>query len=394
MSARRLLRGPVLQPGRLGFAALGLVAALTTRPVETHPRISTTLLWHRDIAPILQRRCFACHSPNNVAFSLTTFSEARPWAAAIREEVLTRRMPPWSAVAGYGRFQNDPGLTQGEWDLLVAWVDGGAPSGQTLDEEAQAPVFVAEMPTWEHGEPDLVLAASAPTAVPAGAPDEVRRFEIQTPFARAQRVHGIAFKPGERRVVRHASVYEAGRKRWLFSWTPWAPAMHLPEGVAYTLPAGATLILEIGYHGAEEAVSDTSEVGLYLDDAASGAVATTMAVEAAATDLPAGARPTRIRGEAVLDAAAGLQAVHPQLGPGARSLELTAHLPDGSVRPLLWLRDYRADWPSPYVYTDPVALPRGTRLVMTAYEANPGDTAVKARPRLDLVRVPPTASTF
>jgi hypothetical protein len=325
---------------------------------------------------------------------MVTFSEARPWAAAIREEVLTRQMPPWSAVAGYGRFQNDPSLTQGEWDLLVAWVDGGAPSGQVLAEEAQAPVFVSEIPMWELGEPDLVLSAPAAHAVPAGAEDEVKRFEIQTPFKAPQRVHGLAFKPGDRRVVRHAAVYEAGTNRWLFSWTPWSSAMHLPEGVAYTLPAGARLIVEVGYHGAEEAASDTSEVGLYLDDAGGGDVATTLNIEAAAVDLAAGASATRTRGEVVLDATTAIQAVWPQLGAGARSLELTAHLPDGNVRPLMWLRDYRTDWPSPYVYTDPVALPRGTRLVMTAYVANPGETVVKAQPRLSLVRVPSTATTF
>ena len=394
MPARSFLRAAVVAPALLGVGVLGLVAAITTRPVETHPRITTTLLWQKDIAPILQRRCFTCHSPNNVAFSLGTFTEARPWAAAMREEVLLRQMPPWSAVAGYGRLQNDPSLTQGEWDLLVAWVDGGAPSGQVLADEGQAPVFVSEMPMWEHGEPDLVLSPSAAHAVPAGAPDEVKRFEIQTPFKSAQRVHGLAFKPGDRRVVRHASVYEAGTNRWLFSWTPWSTAMHLPEGVAYTLPAGAKLVVEVGYHGAEEAASDTSEVGLYLDEASGGGVATTLGIEAAAVDLPAGAAPTRIRGEVVLDATTGLQAVWPQLGPDAVSLELTAHLPDGNVRPLLWLRDYRTDWPSPYVYTDPVPLPKGARLVMTAYVANPGATAVKAQPRLSLVRVPVTATTF
>jgi hypothetical protein len=222
----------------------------------------------------------------------------------------------------------------------------------------------------------------------------VKRVEIQTPFKTAQRVHGLAFKPGDRRVVRHAAVYEAGTNRWLFSWTPWSTAMHLPEGVAYTLPAGAKLIVDIGYHGAEEAASDTSEIGLYLDEAGSGGVATPLGIEAAAVDLAPGAPVTRIRGEVVLDATTGLHALWPQVGPGARSLELTAYLPDGNVRPLLWLRDYRTDWPSSYVYADPVALPRGTRLVMTAYVANPGETAVRAQPRLSLVRVPSAATTF
>jgi hypothetical protein len=250
MSARRRFRSAVVAPALLAAGVLGLVAVGTTRRVDTHPRITTTLLWPRDIAPILQRRCFTCHSPDNNAMSLATYAEARPWAAAIREEVLLRHMPPWSAVAGYGRFQNDPSLTQAEWDLLVAWVDGGAPSGQSLDEERQPPVFVPASAGWEHGTPDVVLEAPA-RAVPAGEAGEVARFELP-PFKSEQRVHGLAFKPGDRRVVRYAAISEAGTNRWLFTWTPWFSTMHLPEGVAFTLPAGSRLSLEIGYHGTEE----------------------------------------------------------------------------------------------------------------------------------------------
>jgi hypothetical protein len=57
---------------------------------------------------------------------LTTYAEARPWAKAIREEVLTRRMPKWHAARGYGQFANDPSLSAFEIALFVAWVDGGA----------------------------------------------------------------------------------------------------------------------------------------------------------------------------------------------------------------------------------------------------------------------------
>ena len=384
----------VMAPVLAGAAALGLVALGTSRPVETHPRITTTLLWKKDIAPILQRRCFSCHAPNNVSMSFASFAEARPWAAAIREEILTRHMPPWSAVAGYGRFQNDPSLTQGEWDLLVAWVDGGAPSGQLLDEEQQPTVFVATSPTWEHGTPDVVVQPASAHAVPAGAVDSVQRFEIATPFTTEQRVHGLAFKPGDRRVVRYAAVYEAGTNRWLFSWTPWGTSMHLPEGVAFTLAANAKLSVEIGYRGTDESTTDTSEVGFYLGESATTGVASVSSMQAAALDLAAGAPPTRTRGELVLDESTALYAVWPELGPGATSLELTAFLPGGGVRPLLWLRDYRNDWPSPYVYTDAVPLPRGTRLVMTAYIENAGEAAVKSQPRVRLVRVPPTAATF
>ena len=44
--------------------------------------------------------------------SLATYEDARPWARAIKEEVMTRRMPKWHAVRGYGDFSNDPSLSR------------------------------------------------------------------------------------------------------------------------------------------------------------------------------------------------------------------------------------------------------------------------------------------
>ena len=51
---------------------------------------------------------------------------------AIRDEVLSRRMPPWDAVRGVGDFRNDPSLSPPELDLLVSWVEGGAPEGDPI----------------------------------------------------------------------------------------------------------------------------------------------------------------------------------------------------------------------------------------------------------------------
>jgi hypothetical protein len=222
----------------------------------------------------------------------------------------------------------------------------------------------------------------------------VQRFEVATGLTADQRVHGIGFKPGDRRVVRYASIYEAGTNRWLFTWTPWYGTMHLPEGVAFTLKAGAKLTVEIGYRGTEVATTDQGEVGLYLAKEASGEAASAQSMQAPAAEVAPGGKPVRQRAELVLDAAAALQALYPEVAPGTTSLELTAILPDGSVRPLVWLRDYRSDWPSPLVYVDPMPLPRGARLVMTTYVANTGDAPITSQPRLHLTRVPTTATTF
>jgi hypothetical protein len=64
--------------------------------------------------------------------SLITYDEARPWAKAIRDEVGERRMPPWGAVKGFGQFRDDKSLADPEIEMLVLWVEGGAPKGDDI----------------------------------------------------------------------------------------------------------------------------------------------------------------------------------------------------------------------------------------------------------------------
>ena len=65
-----------------------------------------------------------------MAFSLMTYADARPWAVAIKEEILRRRMPPWGAIKGFGEFRNDTALTPEEMERIVSWTDGGVPEGE------------------------------------------------------------------------------------------------------------------------------------------------------------------------------------------------------------------------------------------------------------------------
>src|ERR1700752_2678642 len=95
----------------------------------SHDIITTKLTWNREISRVVYKRCAACHRDGGAAMSLMTYDDARPWAKAIRDQVVARSMPPWGAVKGVGSFQNDPSLTEIEIQMLVAWVEGGAPKG-------------------------------------------------------------------------------------------------------------------------------------------------------------------------------------------------------------------------------------------------------------------------
>jgi hypothetical protein len=115
-------------------ALLGGFLALTgAGTLSGHDIITTKITFDREIARILYARCISCHKEGGSAFSLMVYSEARPWAKAIQEEVLERRMPPWGAVKGFGEFRDEQALTPEQMEVVAGWVDGGAPEGEPKD---------------------------------------------------------------------------------------------------------------------------------------------------------------------------------------------------------------------------------------------------------------------
>jgi len=117
---------------------LAALAALLILPVMAHDIITTKLTYTRDVSRIFQRRCISCHGPGS-SIPLTSYDEVRPWAVAIKEQVLARSMPPWGAVKGFANLAPDDSLTQEEILIIAAWVVGGAPHGNTALLPAQKP---------------------------------------------------------------------------------------------------------------------------------------------------------------------------------------------------------------------------------------------------------------
>src|SRR5690349_19413632 len=105
------------------LSAIIAVLAVFSNIVESHDIITTKITWDREISRIVYDRCASCHHDGGESFSLMTYAAARPWAVAIKEETLSRRMPPWGAVKGFGDFRNDQGLTSEQLELITAWVE-------------------------------------------------------------------------------------------------------------------------------------------------------------------------------------------------------------------------------------------------------------------------------
>jgi hypothetical protein len=156
----------------------------------------------QDVAPIFYEKCVSCHRPGEVApMSLLDYPSARPWAVAIREAILTRKMPPWFADPRYGHFANDPRLSDEEIKVVKAWVDGGSPEGDPKSLPAP-PVFGEG---WTFGKPDLVIDIGEDFEVPAGN-DINKDFVVPVNLAEGKWIRAAEIRPGNRRVVHHVHV--------------------------------------------------------------------------------------------------------------------------------------------------------------------------------------------
>src|SRR5882762_2533892 len=257
-------------------AVLAICAAVAwtawPRTAYPHNPTTTTVLFNREIATLLQRKCVQCHAEGKMAMPLVTYDQARPWAEAIKEETLARRMPPWPAEHGYGTFSNDIGLTPREFEFLISWVDGGVPEG--LD---AAPEFMDHGAHWMLGPPDVELMPASGAIVKAGSGPAFQRLVIDTGLTRDTWVRGFDFKAGDARVTRAAFLSVDGTDRYLGGWTPWSSSTELPEGVAFRMPARARIAVDVLYSGTTQTVTDTPRLGLYVAKSApAGAVSTSL----------------------------------------------------------------------------------------------------------------------
>lgn len=371
--------------------AFCLLASLRPRTGGAHEPITTKVMFNKEVIRILERNCLACHAPGKIKsdISLTTYEEARPWAKAIKEEVLEKRMMPFQAVKGYGSFVHDYTLPQRDIELLVSWIEGGAPRGEAKDyPKAEIEKLIAGK-EWPIGKPDLILQPETEIKIAAEGDDETRCFVLPTRLKEDRWINAIDFQPGAGAVVHNAwfAIERAPQSRVIKTarrasnncppnvdrigqWAPGQSANRLPEGAAIKLPANSRVVMQIRYRRNGEAATDRSSVGLYFAKGSISKFVRNVAINAPATVVSPNAESQRVRASYAINEPTDVVAIRPLLFPFAKSIEAVAHRPDGSIEVLVWAKDYRFDWQPAYFFKKPVALPKGARIEVTAYLNN------------------------
>jgi mono/diheme cytochrome c family protein len=190
-----------------------LILTATAAAAQTTPAAPT---FTRDIAPIFQEKCEACHRPDSIApMSLVTYPEARPWAKAIKARVADHTMPPWAIdhTVGVQVFKNDRSLDDKQIETIVKWVDAGAPQGNPKDMPApkQWPTdqgwnFAAQ---FGQKEPDLIINSYEFT-MPAVSQDAWDKRVTPSGITEPRWVRAVEIRPKTikgRKITHHAIAY-------------------------------------------------------------------------------------------------------------------------------------------------------------------------------------------
>jgi hypothetical protein len=168
--------------------------------------LDSPVTFSKDVAPILQKSCQSCHRPGTSApMSLMTYQEARPWARAIRQRVVTRDMPPWhlDKTVGIRHYKNDRSLSDAEIAVISRWLDSGAPEGNPKD--LPPPVTFPPDSEWFIGKPDLLVATDDFTMYPNGPDWWIDQF-AETRLTEDRWIKAMEIKPSNPKIVHHAVV--------------------------------------------------------------------------------------------------------------------------------------------------------------------------------------------
>jgi len=203
--------------------------------VSAHDPIRSKVTWNGDIARIVNARCIRCHRPDGKGpMSLLTYQDARPYAKAIREEVLARRMPKWHAARGYGQFTNDPSLSPFEIALFVAWVDGGAIRG--VDPIAREQTTPKAGPSTTAGGRSVDVGCNS-AGVPAG-----RLLAIRPKLAeKSSAGFTLVFPDGTREILAWIRNYEAKFRETYWLRRP----VDMPRGTRLAVDATGACSVEL-----------------------------------------------------------------------------------------------------------------------------------------------------
>ncbi len=384
-------------------ALLAVSSALMAGEPTKNAASAKPVTFTKDIAPIFQDKCEACHRKDSMApMSLVTYEEARPWARSIKERVVTHQMPPWhlDKTVGIQKFENDRSLSDEQIATIVRWVDSGSQMGDIKD--MPPPKQWPNEDEWQlakqFGEPDLILK-SATYSMPAVSQDQWWQPITEVPLTEPRWVRAVEMRPSTkagRRITHHAIGYLMQTEPKgagpadpdplaaiagggiLMEWAIGKQYdIYRPNTGKLLLP-GAKIRWDIHTHAVGDSISDHVELAVYFypkGEVPKYRTYLTMFNAAASGPAPLDIPPNTVAETEnfhVLKQAARLENFQPHMHLRGKAMLLEAILPDGTVQTISYCNNFNFNWMNNYIYADDAApvFPKGTIIHVKAWHDN------------------------
>lgn len=308
--------------------------------------------------------------------AFTSYREVRPWAKAIREAVLVRKMPPWLAGDHWGTLRNERRLAKEEIDTLVAWAEAGAPEG---DPKLLPPAPRFET-GWNIGKPDQVVDIGVDYDVPAEGVVPYKYFRVPSGFTEDRWVEAAEIRPQNRAVVHHVIVFvqEPGQASFqggegstlLVGFAPGEQPMQHHPGIAKLVKAGSTFVFQMHYTPNGKAVKDRSYFGMRFSKQTPTVRAVTGRALNFGFKIPPGDPNYEVKSTWTAKQDVQIGGLMPHMHLRGKDFRYTAVYPDGKQVLLLDVPKYDFNWQLSYDLAEPISLPKGSRIDCVAHFDN------------------------
>jgi hypothetical protein len=390
----------------------GALGVILMSAAPSGAQTSASVTFSKDIAPIFQAKCQACHQPDSIApMSLVTYQQARPWARSIKDRVARRQMPPWhiDQSVGVQKFKNDMSLSDAQIDTIVKWVDAGAPQGDPKDLPAAKPLITSN--EWQgvtdgFGPPDVVVKSSEYKMPPVGQ-DVWYRPMSDIPITEPRWVKMVEIRPTNmkaRKILHHSIAYlvlqddpEAvntgtatfglsgpqsredllARRPQLMEWAIGKGYDKFAEGTGKLVVPGEKISWDQHLHAVGEEINGGSEIGLWFypkgqePKKRSYLIGFTGLREREFLDIP----PNSVaytEGFTVLKENTMITNFQPHFHLRGKAMKVEAIKPDGGREIVSYVGNFNFNWMTNYIYEDDASpvFPKGTIIHVTAYYDN------------------------
>ena len=121
-------------------------------------------------------------------------------------------------------------------------------------------------------------------------------------------------------------------------------------------------MIQTHFHPTGKPEQEQSSIGIYFKKTVPSKLLVSYPRSVRRIDIPAGDSDYRLHDEFTLPNAVTLEGITPHAHLLCQEIKVVATLPDGTVKPLIWIPKWDWGWQEQYQYRQAMAIPAGTRV--------------------------------